>query len=155
MRRPRRLVPIAVAVLVFLAISGLLARWLAAEGREREAILDVLRAQVAGDAERMLDELDPACAREAACAALARENAQRLARPGNGELKLLNLRSDTAYALGAATGTTRVVWTVLDAGLPTVQCVTVRRTGNVLAGRSITVLRISAPIGRESSCPSG
>lgn len=155
MRRPRRLIPIAAAVVVFLAISGLLARWLAAEGREREAILDVLRAQVAGDAERMLDELDPACARDAACAALARENARRLARSGGGELKLLNLRSDTAYALGGATGTTRVVWTVLDAGLPTVQCATVRRTGNVLAGRSITVLRISAPIGRESSCPSG
>jgi hypothetical protein len=29
----------------------------------------------------------------------------------------------------------------------------VRRAGNVFAGVSVTLLRISAPIGRESSCP--
>jgi hypothetical protein len=33
-----------------------------------------------------------------------------------------------------------------------VQCVDVRREGNVLAGHSITLQRLSRPIGRESSC---
>jgi hypothetical protein len=34
-----------------------------------------------------------------------------------------------------------------------VQCVLVRRTGNVFAGTSVSLLRLSAPIGRQSSCP--
>lgn len=41
----RRLAVIAVAVLAFLAVSGLLARHLSFEGREREALLGALRAQ--------------------------------------------------------------------------------------------------------------
>lgn len=151
MRRPRNLILIALAAFAFIAISAVLARWLAAEGRERDTIVALIAAQAAGDADAMLEELDPSCARDAACAAQVRANARKLALAG--KVKLLNLRSDTAYALGSATGPTRVVWTVLDEGLPTVQCLTVRRTGNALTGRSITVLDISAPIGRESSCP--
>lgn len=151
MRRPGTLLLIALAAFAFIAISAALARWLAAEGRERDAVIALITAQAAGDAEAMLDELDPSCRRDRACAAQVRENASELRRAG--DVKLLNLRSDTAYALGSATGPTRVVWTVLDVGLPTVQCLTVRRKGSALAGRSITVLAISAPIGRESSCP--
>ena len=151
MRRPRNLILIALAAFAFIAISAVLARWLAAEGRERDTIVALIAAQAAGDADAMFEELDPSCARSAACAAQVRANARKLEL--DGKVKLLNLRSDTAYALGSATGPTRVVWAVLDEGLPTVQCLTVRRTGNALAGRSITVLDISAPIGRESSCP--
>jgi hypothetical protein len=151
MRRPRTLVLVAIAAFAFIAISALLARWLAAEGRERDTVIALIKAQAAGDAEAMLDELDPSCRRDRACATQVRANARKLRLAGN--VKLLNLASDTAYAFGSATGTTRVVWTVLDEGLPTVQCLTVRRRGSVLAGRSITVLDISAPIGRESSCP--
>jgi len=151
MRRPRTLVLIALAAFAFIAISALLARWLAAEGRERDTVIALITAQAAGDADAMFAELDPSCAGDAACAAQVHENARKLAL--RGKVKLLNLRSDTAYALGSATGTTRVVWTVLDVGLPTVQCLTVRRKGSALTGRSITVLAISAPIGREASCP--
>jgi len=147
----RRLPLIIVAVLGFLVLSGLLARYLSTEGRERTELLEVLRAQTAGDAVAMLAAMDPSCGRTPDCAAQARANARRLKRAG--DLKILNLRSQTSYALGAATGTTRVVWTVIDRGLPTVQCATVRRKGNALAGRSITVLALSAPIGREASCP--
>ncbi len=99
----------------------------------------------------MLQAMDPACRGTASCAAQVRRNAARLRLPG--DLKILNLRSDTAYALGSATGQTRIVWVVLNRGLPTVQCATVRREGNALAGRSISVLALSAPIDRESSCP--
>lgn len=151
MRRPRNLLLLALAAFAFIAISAVLARWLAAEGRERDTIVALITAQAAGDADAMLAEMDPSCARDAACAGRVRENAGKLELAGR--VKLLNLRSDTAYALGPATGPTRVVWTVLDEGLPTVQCLTVRRSGNALTGRSITVLDISAPIGRESSCP--
>ena len=57
----------------------------------------------------------------------------------------------TAHALSSKSGPTRVVWRAGD-GLPTVQCVQVRRTGNVLAGMDVTLTGLSAPIEREASC---
>lgn len=149
-RRPRPLTLVLVLV-AFLAISLGLARYLSVESREREALLDVLSAQAAGDAPGMLAAMDPSCRETPACAAEVRTNArdQRIA----GDVKIINIQSQTAYVLGSSTGTTRVVWAVVEGGLPTVQCVEVRRKGNALAGRSISVLRVSAPIERESSCP--
>jgi hypothetical protein len=148
----RRTLLIAIAVLAFLAISLLLARWLTTENTERSAIHDLLVAQAAGDADAMLDVLDPACREDAACAREAAANAERLEREG--EPKILSLRSDTAYALGEATGATRVAWAITDDGdgLPVVQCVEVRREGSAISGRTVTLLRISAPIGNEASC---
>ena len=67
-------------------------------------------------------------------------------------MKILAYDSKTAYTLGAAEGLTRVAWTVIDNGLPVVQCVDVRRGGNVLTGRTVTLRRLSAPIGRQSPC---
>ncbi|MTD46557.1 hypothetical protein GKE82_20260 [Conexibacter sp. W3-3-2] len=150
MRRPRPLVLVLVLV-AFVAVSVGLARFLTAESRERDALVDVLTAQAAGDPGAMLDAMDPSCRRAPACVAQVRRNARAQRLPG--EVKIINVQSQTAYALGAATGTTRVVWAVVDRGLPTVQCVEIRRKGSALAGRSISVLRVSAPIDRESSCP--
>ena len=143
----RRRVLIGIGVLAFLAISLMLARWLTTENRERSAIHDLLVAQASGDARAVLGQLD-GC--DDACRATVEENVRELER--RGEPKILSLQSDTAYALGGATGTTRVAWTVVDEGLPVVQCVEVRRDGTALAGRSVTLLRISAPIGNEASC---
>ena len=64
-----------------------------------------------------------------ACAATVRASAVRLRRPG--AVKILPIKSPTAYSLTGATGTTRVAWTVIGK-LPVVQCVVVRRTGNAL-----------------------
>jgi hypothetical protein len=149
-RRPRRIALIGAAVLVFLAISLALARWLSTESDERDLVFAVLRAQARGDAPGMLAGLDGSCSRDPACRAQVRANAARLARPG--EVKILSYQSTTAYALGAATGRTRVAWTVIDRGLPVVQCVDVRRTGNALTGRSVQLMRLSAPIPRQGSC---
>jgi hypothetical protein len=146
----RRRTVIAAGVLVFLAISFLLARWLHAESRERTEIHRVLQAQVAGDARLMLERLDPSCAADATCRATVAANARRLAR--GGDPKILNLQSQTAYALGAATGLTRVAWTVVGRGLPVVQCVRVHRGGSVLGGRTVILETIGAPIGNESTC---
>ena len=68
-----------------------------------------------------------------------------------GRLEIVRYDSTTAHALGAATGPTRVVWQ-LAGTLPTVQCVEIRRTGNALTGPGVTLLSLSAPIGREASC---
>lgn len=141
---------IGLGVLVFAGVAFLLARYLTTESRERAKVRDLLEAQVEGDARKMLAELDPSCRADPRCRALVEQNAKRLSRPGSP--KIISFKSDTAFALGSATGTTRVAWTVLNEGLPVVQCVEVRRGGSALAGRTVTLLRISAPIGNESSC---
>ena len=145
----RRRWPIIVpAVIVFLAISLLLARWLSTEGAERDKVHDLLTAQAKGDVAAMLAQLH-GC-NDAACRAIVARNAQTLKR--RGAVKIVSYESGTSYALGSATGPTRVAWTSLQQGLVEVQCVTVRRSGSVLAGRSVTLLRISAPIDRQGSC---
>ena len=133
----------------FLVTSAVLARWLATENRERSAVLELLRAEARGDAAAMLDKLE-GCAASPPCRSVVADNARALRR--DGEVKILAYGSGTRYATGTATGRTRVAWGIVDRGLPVVQCVDVRREGSVLAGHSITLQRLSRPIGRESSC---
>lgn len=143
----RRWPLIVLAVIVFLAISALLARWLSTEGEERDKVHTLLQAQARGDAAAMLAQLH-GC--DAACRAIVERDARTLKR--RGDVKIVSYESGTSYALGSATGQTRVAWTSLEQGLVEVQCVTVRRSGSALAGRSVTLLRISAPIDRQGSC---
>jgi hypothetical protein len=146
----RRPLLIAVALVVVAVVGLFLARYLTTENRERSAIVTLLEAQTQGDAEKMLDALDDDCRADAGCRAAVEKDAEKLKRAG--KPKIISLKSDTAYAFGAATGTTRVAWTVVDGGLPVVQCVEVHRGGSALTGRTVTLLRISEPIGNESSC---
>lgn len=146
----RRIGLIAVAALVFLGLSLLLARWLATEGRERADVKRLLDAQARGDAAAMLRALSGSCRADPRCRATAAADARRLRRPG--AVKIIAYDSQTAYSLGSATGPTRVAWTVVGRGLPVVQCVLVHREGSVLAGHRVTLLRVSAPIANEASC---
>jgi hypothetical protein len=146
----RALIPLAAAgVLVFLAISLLLARYLNTESEERGAVFALLQAQARGDENAMLKRLD-GCATDPRCTETTRANAKRLQRPG--EVKILAYDSATAYALASKRGPTRVAWTVVDRGLPVVQCVDVERAGTVLTGRAIRLRRLSPPIDRQGSC---
>jgi hypothetical protein len=139
---------VLVGVVMFLAISALLARYLSAENAERNDILAVLQAQAHGDAARELALLD-GCRAKPSCAATVRASAVRLRRPG--AVKILSIKSPTAGSLTDATGTTRVAWTVIGR-LPVVQCVVVRRTGNALQGLHVALLSLSAPIENEADC---
>ena len=146
----RTVIPlVALGVVVFLAISFELARFLNTETQERNAVFALLKAQARGDAAAMIARLD-GCAADPRCTATARANARRNRRPG--AVKILAYDSKTSYALGAARGPTRVAWTVIDRGLPVVQCVDVRRTGRVLAGRAIRLRGLSLPIDRQGTC---
>lgn len=138
---------IAVGIVAFLAVSLLIARWLNADAVERGAVIQLLRAQARGDVNGMLRELT---CRDANCLATVRADARRLR--ASGDLKVVLYQSGTQHALTSATKPTRVVW-ITPGKLTTVQCVLVRRTGNAIAGASVSLQRISAPIGRESSCP--
>jgi hypothetical protein len=135
-------------VLVFLVISGLLARFLSVENDERDKDLALLQAQARGDAAGMLAQLS-GCSRSAACVTTVRGNAGSLRRPGT--VKILSLKSSTAYALAGAGGKTRIAWTVIGR-LPVVQCIEVRRTGNPISGIHVALLSLSAPIPNEADC---
>jgi hypothetical protein len=139
---------VAVSVILFLLISILLARYLLSENVERDDILHVLQAQAAGDTARELALLD-GCRTQPTCAATVRASAAMLERPG--AVKILSIKSPTAGSLTAATGTTRVAWTVIGR-LPVVQCVVVHRSGNALQGLHVSLLSLSAPIGNEADC---
>ncbi|WP_205699516.1 hypothetical protein [Conexibacter sp. SYSU D00693] len=143
LRRPLVLAFVA----LFLLLSAGLARFLSVEGQERDAIVTVLEAQARGDVDGVLDRLT-AC--DATCAANLRRAVPRLAGPG--DVKLVRQDSATSYALGSATGTSRVVWVRGPEGAPVVQCFEVRREGSALAGRSTSLLRLSAPL-RDNEDP--
>ena len=145
-RRHRRWVVVAVVVVLFLLISAFLSRWLGTENAEREAVLDVLQAQARGDANRMLSDID---CQDDACVARVRANARELRAPG--DVTIVRIDSATSHALTSKKGQTRVVW-ITPGRLTTVQCVLVERTGTPLSGQSVTLLDLSAPIGRQAAC---
>jgi hypothetical protein len=151
-RRPsRRLVAIAVPVtLVVLAVGFFSARFLTTENRERDAIFTLLQREAAGDERGVLAQLR-GC--DAACAAKVRAFLPKVGRAGTGSVKIARLDSGTSYTLGTSTGTSRVVWVHGIDSRPIVQCVTVRRHGGPLTGRSVSLLRLSAPLAdNEDSC---
>jgi hypothetical protein len=141
---------IAVGVVLFLVISGVLARFLSVENEERDDDEALIQAQVKGDVTGMLAQLT-GCERSSSCLATIRADAidPRVRRRGN--VKILQLESPTAYSLAGATGKTRLAWTVIGT-LPVVQCIEVRRTGNFLTGINLELLSLSAPIPNEADC---
>jgi hypothetical protein len=147
---PKRVALIAVGVVVFLAISFLLARWLQVENIERDDDLELVEAEARGDVSAMFGML-PGCSASATCAAAVRADAgdSRLRRTGT--VKILQLESKTAYSLTGGRGETRFAWTVIGK-LPVVQCIDVERSGNFFSGVDVTLLRISTPIANEADC---
>ena len=132
----KRFAVISLCVLVFVAISILLARFLSVENAERSELEALLRAQARGDVNGMLARLSR-CRLSPACVATVHANAASLRRPG--EVKILSVKSRTSYSLGGASGKTRIAWIVIGR-LPVVQCVQVRRSGNVIAGIDVKLL---------------
>jgi hypothetical protein len=146
MSRRGRTALIASALVAFVLLSVLLARFLSVENTERDAILGLLRAQARGDATAMLAALhrcDPACR------TAVQSDASSLGHPG--DVQILNNHSSTAYSLTGATGKTRIAWRQ-PGRLPVVQCVLVRRDGDVLTGLSVTLLALSRPVPGTADC---
>lgn len=149
-RRPsRRVLAVVVPLtLVVLAVGFFAARFLTTENREREAVFSLLQRQAAGDADGVLARLRDC---DAACAAKVRAFLPKVT--GAGTVKIARLDSGTSYSFGDTTGPTRVVWVHGVDARPIVQCVVVRRHGGPLTGRSVSLLRLSAPLAdNEGSC---
>jgi hypothetical protein len=149
MRRTRILILVGFGAFVFLGITLMLARALSATGTERSRVVEIVEAQARGDAKAVLAHT-PACAREPACAASTEAFVAKLRRPG--DIAILQYRPSVQMPLTNAVGTGRVAWRAGANGFPVVQCVRVRRDGP-LTGAAVELLSISAPIGREASCP--
>jgi len=148
-RRTRVLIIAGLGLFFFLGISVLLARSLSATATERSRVLDVVQAQARGDSKAVLDKT-PACARQPACVAATEAFVAKLKRPG--AISILQYRPSIQLPLTRAIATGRVAWRAGPDGFPVVQCVRVRRDGPV-TGATVELLSISAPIGREASCP--
>ena len=137
-------------ILLFLAASFFVARWLTAENRERGAVVDLLHLQKEGDSAGMLALLD-GCSQKPKCRADVLSNARQLR--GGGPLTILRYDSGSSYAFGSAEGASRVAWDRGGATPAVVQCVSVERRGLAFFGGSIVLHAISRPVGGESACP--
>ncbi len=136
--------------MLFLGISGLLARFFSAENVERDDDLALVQAEARGDVADMLAQLG-GCRANPACVASVKVDASDPRVRRAGAVKILQLESKTAYSLFGATGKTRLAWTVIGK-LPIVQCVEVRRTGNLFTGIDVQLIGLSPPIGNEGIC---
>jgi hypothetical protein len=141
---------IALGVIVFLAISALLARYLTSDNLEREDDVALIEAEARGDATGLISKLS-GCRENPSCVAQQQKNASdpRIRRAG--AVKVLSLTAATANSPTGATGKTRLAWTVLGQ-LPVVQCIEVKRSGNALTGVHVALLSLSAPINNEADC---
>lgn len=149
MRRRYLFVLIGLGLVVFLIISALLARAFSIDGAERSAITTVLQAEARGDASAIIVRIQ-GCGQSAACRARASSDAAALRKPG--AVSVIELTPSAGFSLGSTVGTARVAWQI-DRGLPIVQCVHVRRAGNVLSGLRVELLEISKRIPSAKDCP--
>jgi hypothetical protein len=149
-RRRLLIALIALGVLVFLAVSAVLARVFSVDGAERSAILSLLGAEARGDANE-LARLIRGCAASPVCRAGAARDAGALKRSGG--VTILKLDPSAGFSLTSTLGTARVVWNV-GPSLPIVQCVRVRRAGNAISDWHIELLAISPRLKSDAVCPS-
>jgi hypothetical protein len=148
-RRIYLLALIGLGVIVFLAVSALLARVWSAEGAERSAITALLKAQARGDAAAMTARIRD-CGASAQCRARVNQNIAALTRPGS--VSILQLEPSAGFSLSGTIGTARVAWKT-PSSLPIVQCVRVKRAGDVVGGLRIELLAITPRIKTDGNCP--
>lgn len=140
---------IALAIVLFLIISGLLARAFSANNAEQAAITGLITAEARGDANAVLNDLVD-CRSIPSCRLRAASNAQRLKHPG--AVTIAQLTPSTSFSLVGEEGTARVAWAV-GASKPITQCVRVRRTGNVLSGLRVELLAVTPRLATDADCP--
>jgi hypothetical protein len=140
---------IAVAVVLFLAVSALLARIFSADGAERSAITALVQAEARGDTNGMLERLQ-GCRASPSCRARVAQDITGLQHQG--QVSIIQINPSAGFSLTSTLGTARVAWSV-GSSLPIVQCVRVRRAGNAISGLRIELLEVSVRIKTDADCP--
>ncbi|HWE08143.1 MAG TPA: hypothetical protein VG325_02240 [Solirubrobacteraceae bacterium] len=150
MRRRYVIASVGLAVVLFVAISVLVARAVGVGDAQNAAVTALVRAEVRGDTSGVI-ALISGCERSAACRARAAALAGSLRRPG--VLSVLQVQPSTNVAISGSVGTARIAWLV-GSSLPRVQCMRIRDAGNVLAGFTIEILQVSGKLASDATCPS-
>ena len=143
------IVAIAVAIVVFLLISALLARVFSANSAEQSAITTLVNAEARGDTTAIIGAI-AGCRIAPGCRRRASEIATALKHPG--AVSIIQLQPSTSFSIAATSGTARVAWNV-GGSLPIVQCVRVHRSGNALSGLRVELLEVSRRIKSDTACP--
>ncbi len=148
--RFRRLLPVLIpGVIVFLFISALLARALSVDGAERAALTAVVVGEAHGDPGAVLARLTD-CTADPHCRSRVAADVAALHHPG--AVSIIQIQVSAGFSLTSTQGTARVAWAV-GGSLPRVQCVRVRRAGDVLSGLRVELLALSPRIASTSGCP--
>jgi hypothetical protein len=150
MRRRYLLIAIGAGVVLFLVISGLLARVFSVDSSERSAITSLIEAQARGDGNAMLTQMH-GCAESIICRERVAVDAARLRHPG--AVTIITIQTSAGFSLTSTTGNARVAWTA-GGSLPIVQCVRVRRAGNVISGLKVQLLALTRKLPGDAACPS-
>ncbi len=150
MTRRYIVVLIVIGIVLFLAISAVLARVFSADAAERSAITSLIQAEARGDSRTMIASIT-GCAASPSCRARVTQNAAALTRSGG--VTILQLNTSVSFSFTGTVGTARVAWQTRSS-LPIVQCLRVRRAGNALSGLRVELLEISLRIPSDSDCPS-
>jgi hypothetical protein len=148
--RRTKIALILAAVVVFLAVSTVLARVLSGDSAEQSAVTALVKDEARGDASGMIAAMT-GCATNPACRARVTADAAALKRPG--AVSVLQYQQSTGFSLSTTLGSARVAWEVVGRTRPIVQCVRVRRAGNALSGIHIELLEISLRLKSTADCP--
>jgi hypothetical protein len=149
MPRRRLIALIVIGLILFFAISAVLARVFSATNAEQAAVTDLVTAEARGDAAAVVADLD-GCDRSQACQAGVAADVAALKHPGT--VQIAQYSPSTSFSLSTTVGVARVAWAAGDSK-PYVQCVRVRRAGNALSGQTIELLVLSARIRSGADCP--
>jgi hypothetical protein len=150
MRRRYVLLAIGAGVVLFLAISALLARVFTVDNSERSAITSLIQAEARGEENAMLARMH-GCAESITCRERVAEVAARLRHRGS--VSIITIQTSAGFTLTSTTGAARVAWDA-DGSRPIVQCVRVRRAGNVISGLEVQLLAITPKLKGDAPCPS-
>jgi hypothetical protein len=67
-------------------------------------------------------------------------------------VSIIQIQPSTSFSIAGTLGTARVAWNA-GGSLPVVQCVRVRRNGNVVSGLKVDLLVVSRRIKSDTACP--
>lgn len=150
MRRRYVIALVGLGLVLFLVISGLLARAFTVGDAEDAAITSLVKAEATGDTAEVIS-LITGCRASAACRARAAEVTATLRHSGT--VSIAEINPSSTFSLTSTLGTARVAW-LAGSSLPRTQCLRVRHAGSVISGFEVQLLEISRRIATDGTCPS-
>ncbi|MDQ6821256.1 MAG: hypothetical protein M3076_13130 [Actinomycetota bacterium] len=149
MRRARIVLMGMLVLVVFLAVSAVLARVFSLDAAERAAISALVIDEAAGNATAAVSHIT-GCARRSSCRSRITADVSALAHSGG--VAIIQIQPSAGFSLSGTLGTARVAWRV-GSSLPIVQCVRVRRAGNAISGFRVELLGLTPRIATDGACP--